>query len=456
MRVLSKKSFKKAVGGAVMFQVLLGLGLMVMMSPMIFSQIKKYNEEVQREEAVHDLEKWQKAASSYIVFEKDKGLKTGVTTGSALKSLLSDYLGGDAPKTTNGFGQTYGMVIVQNAEKNKTSVDASGHTVVDASYGGTVESVVFAYGGGVDKLTLNGIGQFLFDKGAVMDSDGTILSDLSLSSSLTNALRSYVSPAGGGLLFMFVTDSFFSSDYLHVAPMPGDVERGSLVNTMIVDLNMNSHSMNYVKNLYTNKLSGANIIAGDLSVSSLTLNGKSEVSGDVLFNNSKELTSATEGFPFKTIAGTDGHTVEVDDLTIGGDLKLHKIYAEDVDLNTKTVSAKGYYVHGNTTGVGTSVATVVSNTFVSDGSKADTVGTLTLDAPTTTSTGMEDSYIYIGNYTTVNGNKVYNEGDSIILNLAGTSEVSDICKTDGTCLSDKIANFYDTLMAQLTRYMENR
>ncbi|MCR5507029.1 MAG: hypothetical protein K6F04_04240 [bacterium] len=438
MRILSKKSFKKAIGGAVMFQVLLGLGLMVMMSPMIFSQIKKYNEEVQREEAVHDLEKWQKAASSYIVFEKDKGLQTGVTEGSALKNLLLDYLGSDAPKTSNGFGQTYGMIIVQNAENAVSSA------------GGSVEAVVFAYGGGVDRLTLNGIGQFLFDKGAVMDSDGTILSDLSLSPALTNALKTKVNPSNGGLIFMFVTDSFFTSDYLHVAPMPGDVERGSLVNTMIVDLNMNSHNMNYVDNFFAKEITAANIIGTDLSVSSLVLNGKSNV-GSFSYQNSDGFTSLSGELPF-SMTGTNSE-IQVDNLTVEGDLRLHKIFIEGSDLTTSTINSKGYYVHGDASGIASNINTIVSNTFVSkDGSQADTVSTVTMDAPSNLSNNLEDSYIYVGSYTEVDGNKTYNEGDSIILNLAGVSEVSDICKgTD--CLSNRILNYYTTLENYITLYL---
>ena len=69
MRLLKRKNLMKSVGGAVMFQVLLGLGLMVMMSPMIFSQIKKYNESIANEEIVHELDVLQKAASSFIVFD---------------------------------------------------------------------------------------------------------------------------------------------------------------------------------------------------------------------------------------------------------------------------------------------------------------------------------------------------------------------------------------------------
>ena len=91
MKKLSRKYLKKVCGGAIMFQVLLGLGLMVVMSPMIFTQIQKYNEEIRREEVVNHLGKWQKAASSFIVFEKDQPGRKGMYpyAGDVLCDLYS-------------------------------------------------------------------------------------------------------------------------------------------------------------------------------------------------------------------------------------------------------------------------------------------------------------------------------------------------------------------------------
>ena len=203
MRSIKKANLYKSVGGAVLFQVLLGLGLMVLMSPIIFKQIQKYNEEVQREEVIANMETFQKAVTSFIIFEKDKmsagsyvipDRQVKFWSGNEMKSVLSDYLGSASVPLTNGFGQEYSFITYRNGE--------------------VIEAVVVASGGGVDELTLNGIGQFLFDKGAVLAADGTLLSDLKLSSNLQSAVNSLVSSTGSGALVMFVSDAFFSSDYL--------------------------------------------------------------------------------------------------------------------------------------------------------------------------------------------------------------------------------------------------
>ena len=55
-------------------------------------------------------------------------------------------------------------------------------------------------------------------------------------------------------------------------------------------------------------------------------------------------------------------------------------------------------------------------------------------------------FIYIGQYEDKGGEKVYSDTDYIMLDLAGTSEVEDICDLSGeNCLSDKVLDFYDRL-----------
>ena len=113
--------------------------------------------------------------------------------GEEMKTVLSDYLGNPIPPTSNAFGQEYSFITARN--------------------GDMIEALVVASGGGVDELVLNGIGQYLFDKGAVLASDGVLLSDLSLSQTLLNEAKKMVSPTLGGALLMFVNDAFFSSDF---------------------------------------------------------------------------------------------------------------------------------------------------------------------------------------------------------------------------------------------------
>ena len=446
MRFLSKKYFRKVAGGAVMFQVLLGLGLMVVMSPMIFTQIKKYNEEIHREEAVSDLEKWQKAAASFVVFEKDipNRIPENITvwSGEPLRQLLTDYLGSSKAPLTNGFGQEYALITNRKADQ--------------------IEAVVAAYGGGLDRLTLNGIGQFLFDKGAIIDSDGEVLSDLKLSSNLVNQLKTLVSPTKGGALFMYVSDAFFTSDYLHIAPMPGSSERASLVNTMIVDLDMGGNNMHNVKNFYATKLDGSNAYVDLLSISDLTFKAPSVVDGNFEYQNVDGIIGETS-LPVVTTDGTtdeESHKVEVSELSLNN-AKFKKVFIEEGELETKDMSAKNYYIHGDVSVSGgwennTSLNDVVANIVSSEnGVKTDLFTNIVMDKPS--ADGKEDSYIYVGQYTVNHdGSKTYDEDKLVVLNLAGVSTVKDICYGSGAsqqCLSDRIRQYYDSLQAQLEAYL---
>ena len=450
MRNLSKKYFRKLCGGAVMFQVLLGLGLMVMMSPLIFSQIKKYNEEVQREEVVHHLEAWQKAASSFVIFEKDRpnAIQEGlqIWEGENLKNTLRDYLGSASVPYENGFGQKYAMVTHRK--------------------GAQVEAVVIAYGGGVDRLTLNGIGQFLFDKGAVMDEESYILSDdlkLSLSDDLKVALKDKVESSGCGLLFMFVSDAFFTSDYLHIAPMPGSSDRASLVNTMIVDLNMGGNSIGRIKNFYTTSLKASNAYINDLSVSDLEFKAVSTVNKDFEYQNIDGI-NGTE-LPVSTIDGADlleSHKMEIEDLTVKN-ANFKKVDIEDGELETKDLTGRGFYVRGNVeieNGWDNNllVDNITASNFSSvNGTEVDTIENIVFDAPVSDAKGSEDSYLFVGNYEVKEGQEVYASNQAVILNLAGTSQVNDICYSCSgdkcTCLSDVILNYYDQLSKLLAAYV---
>ena len=446
MRIFARKFYNKVYGGAVMFQVLLGLGLMVMMSPMIFTQIKKYNEEVQREEAVHDLEQWQRAASSFIVFEKDKPnvITEGITMteGNSLFTLLQDYTGSSNVHTTNGFGQKYALITNRKGEQ--------------------VEAVVVAYGGGLDTLTLNGIGQFLFDKGSIVNSSGQILTDMKVSPELKTKLTSLANAVNGGLLFMYVSDAFFSSDYLHIAEMPGTSERASLVNTMIVDLNMGGnnerHSINNINNINASQLTAGFGWIDLVSVSQLKLNGSVEVEKAFEYANVDGI-SGTE-LPVKTTLGADESESfrldAEDDLTVEN-AELKKLYLRDSDLEVKgDMMASNYYIHGDVDIDSSSsylnVNDMYVNTFFTDGNVADSVENIVLDKPEKTTVSgdydkdIKNSFIYIGQYEDKGGEKVYSDTDYIMLDLAGTSEVEDICDLSGeNCLSDKVLDFYDRL-----------
>ncbi len=471
MKILSNRFFNKNIGGAVMFQVLLGLGLMVMMSPMIFRQIKKYNQEIAREEVVHDLEKWQKAASSFVIFEKDTpgsiGSGTQVITGGSLKNKLNDYLPDNTP-TENSFGQTYGMITIR---PNITLPDGT------PAPSDQVEAVVFAYGGDVPTIELNGIGQFLFDKGAVMDTNGNIYSNLNIddqgneknSLRISDAMKTALS-GRGGLLFMYVSDAYFVSDYLYSSPMPGVAnDRSSFVNTMIVDLDMGGNDMTNVKNFYTQKLNGVNMFATQLSVSELTFSGPSEpseIEKDFEYQNTNGITMFTGNKLPVTTTGNGGYgldesknLVDVDELEVSENTELGRLFIKGANITgfddgkVDSVSGSGIYVRGNVDIAGdVSAKDVYANTVFSNSSNngdQDIVTNVTILSKNNNSS--EDSYIYIGDI----GDDGVVGTQSIIVNFDGFSEADDICRVSGgatECLSTKLREYYDRLQRYTYNY----
>ena len=57
MHFYSRNLLKKAQSGAVLMQVLLGLAIMVAMTPVIMNQIRQYNESINREEVITQMTK---------------------------------------------------------------------------------------------------------------------------------------------------------------------------------------------------------------------------------------------------------------------------------------------------------------------------------------------------------------------------------------------------------------
>ncbi len=441
----------KSCNGNVLFQVLLGLGLMVMMAPLVFTQIKKYNEGIQREEVITHMETFQKAVTSFVTFEKDtkKGSsllipdktagsqfpKIKLWKGEEMKTVLSDYLGNPIPPTSNAFGQEYSFITARN--------------------GDMIEALVVASGGGVDELVLNGIGQYLFDKGAVLASDGVLLSDLSLSQTLLNEAKKMVSPTLGGALLMFVNDAFFSSDFLHISEMPGDSERSVLFNTMIVDLNMNMNNILNVKNLYTTKMNvNLSSFISSLSTKNVTVDGDITVNNFVEFQNKEGIShSSANTLPFKT------PIVKVANFLTNSttnDTELSYVDMADVVLNTSELVAKEYNVLGdvNVDNGWTSMQIDNMNANIlssMNGTKEDNITNIVMKV----SNGDNQSFIYVGSYN-VNTEK-YIQDESLRLNLSGVSEIQDVCivsSSSQTCLSDRVKYVYNLLNEKLASALD--
>lgn len=440
MRKFSKKYFIKSCGGAVLFQVLLGLGLMVVMSPVIFNQIKKYNEGIQREEVISHMEVFQKAVTSFVTFEKDKKIGESFFipdgtvkhwSGTEMDNALRDYLGVNPPPKTNGFGQTYSFITNRK--------------------GDAIEAVVVASGGGVSELVLNGIGQFLFDKGAVMAYDGTLLSDLSLSAVLSNEVKKMVSPSSGGALLMFVNDAFFSSDFLHIAEMPGESDRAKLFNTMIVDLDMNGRNVRNVKNLYSVNMDiSSGSLIDILSVNNLKFDSESSVKSLVEFQNTSGIGYSSSS----SLLPITANDVYIDEFsTSSGTSQVKRVDIDEGELETSVLDVENYHVLGNVSvksgWKNMSIDSLKANTLLSSGgSKYDNVDNVIM-----LEDGDGNSYIYVGGYD--EGEEKFNDNDSLVFNLSGISEVKDIC-IGSNCISDRILEVYTELQNALNYYVSKR
>ena len=459
MRVFRKNQFRKSCGGAIMFQVLLGIGLMVLMSPIVFQQIKKYNEDIHREEVVADMEKLQKAASSFVMFEKETSkIPDGMTIwrNDNLSSALHDYLGGSGlPHSPNGFGQEYSIITL----KNENGVD-----------GAVVASCVSSRC--INDVTLNGIGQFLFDRGAIIASDGEVLSDLKLSDELKAKLQDVAHDTKAGLLVMFISDAYFTSDYLHIEEMPGESSRAVLFNTMLVDLQMDGggvqHNLNDVNLMYGNdlKVSGSSNL-GVVSVNTLTLASESYVHGDVEYKRNNGLLMLNGSRDIGLVAESE---LYFNNLKVSGEMKVGSIDIDTSDMTLAgSIDVSLYNVLGDANVIDWEgnmpvggINFVVANIVNSTGNKTDEVGYITMIdqgsvgkssySSSSSSDGSSDGFIYVGEYTeTSSGDKSY-AVQPAILNLAGTSEVKDICIAS-VCLSKLVVDTVSSVNKALSCYL---
>jgi hypothetical protein len=418
--------------GAVLLQVLLGLGIMVAMTPLILSQARKYSEQIKREEVVAEMQLIRKAVSSYISFDKNKVPDNCVLKeGDDMKGVLENYGGKDLAKG-NGFGETYYFVTCKNPLAD-----------------GIVEAVVGAYGGGLDEVTLNGIGQYLFDQGAVLSNDGEWLSNYSIS--LSGSLKNYLLSDSKykGSLVMYVSDAFMLTDYLHVNKMTNGTTDNQMVNTMLASLNMNEKSMQNVKDADGTKL----IVSKELKVSSLagqtaTFSPSSfSVSGVVEVQSSTANTFSAGKLPILPEA------IDISKLELAEEAKVRYINMEKGDLSTETLEVGVLSVAGDVELVGRpgdpatfDAAKVSADTLNSSGPGVNAFANITMNDNVVEGA---HSYIYGGE---LNMNGAYIDSSSSVINLSGVSEVVDVCWDTGGCLSTKVQATYDALLEAIKAY----
>lgn len=437
-----KNSFKKNDGGAVLLQTLLGLGLMVAMTPIILSQIRKYNESINREEVISQMSLLQKAVTSYISFDRTS-VPNGcvVKSGNEMKNLLSDY-GGERIATSNAFGQTYSFITCK-----KTI--GSGENSSDI-----IEAAIFA-NGEVDDLTLNSIGEYLFDQGVVLSNNDHIeLTNYNakLSSTLKNEISNVIGSRGA--LVMFVSDVFMVSDYLYINKGPGGT---TSVNTMLANINMNGNSLvdvykangstlNIMNNLRVAGLAGKQLELADSTVTGILSIENTEPFSPDSSDDSMKITTNT--IDINSLQVTNANVLNA--FFDPGDLKTNQLDTKTLiiegDLNVVPVAGEGKEPVWNF-----AASNVLADNLYSKGSVSNKFANIYLKDD---EDGVE-SYIYDGTF--IENGLYFEPNKSSKISLSGVSEVVDICVNGSTsgsynCLSTNVINIYNQILSLWTKF----
>ena len=432
-------SLHKNDGGAVLLQTLLGLGIMVAMTPVILNQIRKYNDSVNREAVISEMSLLQKAVTSFISFDRT-AIPNGcmVKNGAEMKNMLSDY-GGERLAISNAFGQNYSFVTCKR------------QVVAGDSSSDIIEAAIFAHGN-VNDLTLNSIGEYLFDQGVVLSNNDHV-ELTNYNARLSDTLKEQIINTIGnqGALVMFVSDAFMISDYLYINKGPGGT---TSVNTMLTDINMNGNSL---VDVY--KANGTNLnimrsmkVAGlagkDLNLANSKVNGTFSIENTAPFVSDEPMKVTTDSIDISSLQVDDAEFLKV--AFDPGDLKVNEMKTSNVvvngDLNVVS-SEEGE--EGPIWNFGAS--NVEADNLYSTGSVSNVFKNIVLKDD-------EDnieSYIYDGNVS-FTGN--FTEASSMI-NLSGMSEVYDICYfadnlNMSVCLSSILKGFRNELVGLWNKYTE--
>ncbi|MBD5405306.1 hypothetical protein HDR59_02035 [bacterium] len=432
-------SLHKNDGGAVLLQTLLGLGIMVAMTPVILNQIRKYNDSVNREEVISEMALLQKAVTSFISFDRTS-IPNGcvVKSGNEMKNLLSDY-GGERLAISNSFGQNYSFVT---CKKQVIAGDSSSDII---------EAAIFAHGD-VNDLTLNSIGEYLFDQGVVLSTNDHVeLTNYNAKLSATLKEQIVNTIGNQGALVMFVSDAFMVSDYLYISKGPGGT---TSVNTMLTNINMNGNSLidvykangtslNILKSMKVAGLAGKN-----LNIANSKVSGIFSIENTTPFIPDEPMKITTNSIDISSLQVEDAEFLKV--AFDPGDLKANELNTSSIvvegDLNVVPFEEdEGKFIWNF------GASEVVADNLYSKGSISNKFGNIVLKDD---EDGV-DSYIYDGKVSLTGD---FTEASSMI-NLSGVSEVYDICYfadnlNMSVCLSSLLKNFRDELIALWNKYTE--
>lgn len=462
MRKISVKFYRKSVGGSILFQVLLGLGLMVMMSPLILNQIKKYNEEVRREDVISDMSKLQKAVSSFVVFSKDGStIPDGITcwkdiTNNCISKpvkaggkdlaihtkkmapALNDYLKAGTLNTEkiNAYGLEYYFVTIKNSGDITSLLIAS---CVAKSC--------------IDRITLNGIGQFLFDKGSIIQEDKELLGDIKVSKTLQDVLKIIVDDTGAGAMFMYTTDEMITSDFLYRYLMPGAPDKAKMLNTMLVNLNMNNNDIKNIKDVKSSmfKVGKLSKVSAMLADKSIFESANVKIKNFVEFAGiGKQHLKVANGnaFPFVAQKAAEGGNIYFTNLTSNGnttELKGINLKSADLNATTEAVIEKNAKID-------------LTSFIVKNNEQAKTISINKANVDVVNATQLEKTETKLGKVlmkdTETKDAFIYVLSDDhpVVVNLSGSSEVDDIV-IGSAKLSDTVGDTVRVMKETLAEYL---
>jgi hypothetical protein len=436
-----------------MMQAVLGLGMMLIMTPIVLNQIKKYNETAKREEAIAQLQLLRKAVTSFVSFDRENDAitvdKCKQWSGNEMTKALAQY-GGDAVfgttvKTENSLGMSYFFVTYKDGATGSVEALAGASFPPDVPNNKCYSE---------DDITLNGIGQFLFDKGGVVGSDFTtdFRSNYDVKPSPRLEKRqdgSECTPMCSAV--MFVSDAFFISDYLHTDA--NSMDPNHLMNTMLMPLNMKGHSITDIGNIGGHELligqGGGKLEAVLLSGSALSL-ASSKISGMSLFSvngdgndPSTVMKNSADGFQIYP-EKFEMHDANVDNLTVRqvcmslecdasnglgvGDMFMDGTSGGTLSADDMVVSGSLAFV--KSTGLSPQwrlhAERIVADRWVSDRGMNE-LG----DIKFTNADGVSNS-IYSGTWNESDGAYVMTDGMYANINPSGVSEMKDIVWGSGS------------------------
>jgi hypothetical protein len=435
--------------GAVLMQVLFGLGFAIVMTPIILKEIRQYNRQIAREEIISQLDLAAKVATSFLSFEKG-AFHIGCQTYSseAMRDIFDRY-GAKDTSMTNSLGQSYFFIACKRDTGEKVSENGIERPVY------AIEAVIGADGAPISAAELGEIGEYLLDKGLVVDNEGNTLSNYDIL--LTDQMKLELSNHESAFV-MYVNETTSYTDYMHADILPTANGNALIANTMLTSLEMNNHDISGIFRLsareiaieYVMRIDSAAGIYASFSYP-LSVGGPFALEGDFGNASNPDMANsfAGETLPFETgeitfeSAAIDGDAI-IDRINMPSD----ELYANILRTNTMSVSGD-MEVIGNGATFGASALSARAITAATW--DENIIEQIDLDDAKTTA----ESQILVGAYDADLGS--FKSGESALVKPGGISEAADICwwpaSGPAQCISDGIIAIYQDVMCAWTNFL---